>query len=304
LNLLCGEAEPIDAPAYYPTPSEIIRAARATAERECRRCGEYVPDAAWRAVLELSGYRVNGRVRVDAGLRTCARCLHEQRKAERWADRSSPRTTSAALALPSTARAQGGLGVSARPDMQWVAGPEPRTDTGAAPRDQPAARGSLHPARRPPSLPRRREPTPQRTTGRQAVAQCTLGERGYAGSLVPNSACYLEGQNGMRDHRFPVMPNLRGQSRPPRARTPGAMAGVRAGTRPATPLETTTEDPGRLGMGPTPNPRSPARQDLRYLRPPSASAIRCGGTDRLRVHHEPAIEPRAQMRDAPQTCPR
>jgi hypothetical protein len=61
LNLLCGEAEPIDAPAYYPTPSEIIRAARATAERECRRCGEYVPDAAWRAVLELSGYRVNGR---------------------------------------------------------------------------------------------------------------------------------------------------------------------------------------------------------------------------------------------------
>lgn len=74
-------------PAYYPSPSEIIRAARATAERECRRCGTFVSDAAWRAVLELSGHRVKGPLRVDAGLRTCARCTHEQRKAERWADR-------------------------------------------------------------------------------------------------------------------------------------------------------------------------------------------------------------------------
>jgi hypothetical protein len=87
LNLRCGEAEPIDAPGVLSDPLGDHPGRKATAERECRRCGEYVPDAAWRAVLELSGYRVNGRVRVDAGLRTCARCLHEQRKAERWADR-------------------------------------------------------------------------------------------------------------------------------------------------------------------------------------------------------------------------
>ena len=70
---------------YYPHPSEIVWAAKATAARECRRCGTFVSDAAWRAMLELSGY--SGPVGVDAGLRSCARCLHEQRKAERWADR-------------------------------------------------------------------------------------------------------------------------------------------------------------------------------------------------------------------------
>ena len=74
-------------PPYYPHPSEIVRAARATAQRECRRCGTFVPDAAWRATLELSGYTGPVAVDADAGNRTCARCLYEQRKAERWADR-------------------------------------------------------------------------------------------------------------------------------------------------------------------------------------------------------------------------
>jgi hypothetical protein len=72
---------------YYPHSSDIIRATRATADRECRRCGTFVSDAAWRAMLELSGYTGPVGVDADAGHRTCARCLHEQRKAERWADR-------------------------------------------------------------------------------------------------------------------------------------------------------------------------------------------------------------------------
>lgn len=70
-------------PAYYPTPSEIRRAVEAAQKRECRTCRTVVPDAEHRAICELAGLQPF----MDAGLRTCARCLRKQREAERWADR-------------------------------------------------------------------------------------------------------------------------------------------------------------------------------------------------------------------------
>ena len=46
-------------------------------DSECRICHTVVPDPEWRAVCELSGLPV-GR---DPGMRSCARCLRQQREA-------------------------------------------------------------------------------------------------------------------------------------------------------------------------------------------------------------------------------
>jgi len=52
-------------------------------ERKCRTCRAVVSDAEHRTICELAGVKPF----MDAELRTCARCIREQREADRWANR-------------------------------------------------------------------------------------------------------------------------------------------------------------------------------------------------------------------------
>jgi hypothetical protein len=51
-------------------------------ERECRTCGAVVADAEHRTICDLAGLTP-----FMHGPRRCARCIREQREAERWANR-------------------------------------------------------------------------------------------------------------------------------------------------------------------------------------------------------------------------
>jgi hypothetical protein len=59
----------------YTDPTTAL--IRRCVERECRICHTVVPAPEWRAVCELSGLPVLR----DPGMRTCARCLRQQREA-------------------------------------------------------------------------------------------------------------------------------------------------------------------------------------------------------------------------------
>ena len=174
-------------------------------------------------------------------------------------------------AFPSTARAQGGLGVSAPPDMQWVAGPEPRTDTGGALRDQPSS-SRLATSDAPPRrlFQERREPAPQRTTGRQVVAQC-FHPGGGRGMPAPSSQlCQLpRRQRQLRPEGD--LPSSGGRSPTPAVRTSVvALAGL--GLRAASAARSTAEAQRSL------SPRPPS-SILSASRTPSRSSY-CWSTSR------------------------
>jgi len=169
-------------------------------------------------------------------------------------------------AFPSTARAQGGLGVSAPPNMQWVAGPEPRTDTGAALRDQPSS-SRLATSDAPPRrlFQERREPAPQRTTGRQVVAQC-FHPGGGRGMPAPSSQlCQLpRRQRQLRPEGD--LPSSGGRSPTPAVRTSVvALAGL--GLRAASAARSTAEAQRSL------SPRPPSSTSSASRMPSSWSAL-------------------------------
>jgi hypothetical protein len=62
---------------YFPSATEIRVALEAAERAECRRCHTPVLDAEWKTVCVMSGIAPAA----DPGMRTCAKCLREQREA-------------------------------------------------------------------------------------------------------------------------------------------------------------------------------------------------------------------------------
>jgi hypothetical protein len=71
-----------------PGPAPLA-AAKAARGRECRSCGIVVPDAAWAAVCDLNGIEFKR----DAGMRTCPRCIRDQRNTGREEGKRSRSST-------------------------------------------------------------------------------------------------------------------------------------------------------------------------------------------------------------------
>jgi hypothetical protein len=69
----------------YPcSPDQLIWAAKRVAEQQaCRLCGDVVSDPEWATLCELAGIPAYK----DTGLRTCAQCVRQERKANRDAAR-------------------------------------------------------------------------------------------------------------------------------------------------------------------------------------------------------------------------
>lgn len=186
-------------PPFYPHPSDIVWAAKATAARECEPAARSCP--------------MPPGARCSSSPATAALCMSTPAyEPARGVCTSNARPNAGRIGSSPRMMSGGGLPVHrsdsgwvrgvCSADIQWVAGPEPGTDTGAALRDRPSSsRLATFRRRRPRRLfQERREPAPQRATGRQMVAQCfpPWGKGGVCRLPRPNGACYLEGRNGMR----------------------------------------------------------------------------------------------------------
>ena len=69
---------------YPSSPDQLIWAAKRVAEEQaCRLCGDVVSDPEWATLCELAGIPAYK----DVGLRTCAQCVRQERKANRDAAR-------------------------------------------------------------------------------------------------------------------------------------------------------------------------------------------------------------------------